>query len=71
MMFGHYGRCYDLEPVLRESRATAEAMGFEHCVYDASYDFLTELLSGEPFDEKRFIVFRPGDIIAQRDLWID
>lgn len=78
MMFGHYGRigvldthCYDLEPVLRESRATAEAMGFEHCVYDASYEFLTELLSGEPFDEKRFIVFRPGDVIAQRDLWID
>jgi Protein of unknown function (DUF1638). len=78
MMFGHYGRigvldthCYDLEPVLRSSRAMAEALGFEHRVYDASNQFLVDLLSGGPFDEARFIVKEPGDPISLRDLRID
>ena len=78
MMFGHYGRigvldthCYDLEPVLKSSRAVAEALGFDHQVYDASNRFLVELLSGGPFDEKRFVVKGPGETISLRDLNID
>ena len=78
MMFGHYHRigvldthCYDLEPVVERSRAVAEALGFEHCVFDASNQYLVDLLSGGPFDEKRFIVINPGEPIALRDLWID
>lgn len=78
MMFGHYHRigvldthCYDLEPVVERSRAVAEALGFEHCVFDASNQYLVDLLSGGPFDEKRFIVIRPGEPVLLRDLWID
>ena len=78
MMFGHYHRigvldthCYDLEPVVESSRAVAEALGFEHCVFDASNQFLVDLLSGGPFDEKRFIVKQPGEMILLRDLQID
>ena len=78
MMFGHYHRigvldthCYDLEPVLESSRAVAQALGFEHCVYDASNQFLVDLLSGGPFDEKRFIVKGPYDTITLQDLRIE
>lgn len=78
MMFGHYGRigvldthCYDLSPVVESSRAVAEALGFDHQVYDASNGFLVDLLSGGPFDERRFIVKAPGETITLKDLRIE
>ena len=76
MMYGHYGRigvldthCYDLEPVLEKSRAEARALGFEHRVYDATTDYLKELLTG-PWSEERFIVKDPGEVISLQDLRI-
>ena len=76
MMYGHYGRigvldthCYDLEPVLEKSRAEAQALGFEHRVYDATTDYLKELLTG-PWSEERFIVKDPGEVISLQDLRI-
>ena len=77
MMFGHYGRigvldthCYDLEPVLKSSRAVAEALGFDHQEYDASNAFLVDLLSGGPWEAGRFIVKAPGETITLKDLRI-
>ena len=76
MMFGHYGRiavldthCYDLAPVVAEAQRSAELLGFQCCVYDASNAFLRELLSG-PWPEERFIVKDPGEIISLQDLQI-
>lgn len=77
MMYGHYGRigvldtgCYPLRPVLEQSRAMAEELGFEHQVYEASNDYLCRLLTG-PWDGERFIVKEPGEAITGRDLWIE
>ena len=77
MMYGNYKRiavldthCFDMGPVLESSRAVAAELGFEHCVFDASNQYLVELLSGGPFDEERFIVKGPDDVITPRDLWM-
>lgn len=75
-MYGHYGRigvldtrCYPLEPVLEETRRIAAELGFEHRVYDASNEYLRTLLTG-PWDEKRFVVKGPGEIVTLQDLRI-
>ncbi len=76
MMYGNYDRigvldthCYDLAPVVAEAQRSAELLGFQCCVYDASNAFLRELLSG-PWPEERFIVKDPGEIISLQDLQI-
>lgn len=76
MMYGHYGRigvldtkCYPLEPMLVKSQAMAEAMGFEHKIFDASNSYLVRLLTG-PWGEEEFIVKEPGETIFGRDLRI-
>ena len=77
MLYGNYGRiavldthCFPLEPVVERTKAEAEALGFEHAVFDASNDYLVRLLTG-PWDPAAFIVKGPGEAISARDLWID
>ena len=77
MLYGRYGRiavlnthCFPLEPVVERTRAEAEALGFEHAVFDASNDYLVRLLTG-PWDPEAFIVKGPGEAITARDLWMD
>ena len=76
MMYGHYSRialldtgCYPIEPMLEKSRAMAEALGFEHKVFDASNSYLCRLLTG-PWGEADFIVKEPGETVLGRDLRI-
>ena len=76
MMFGHYGRiavldthCYDLAPVVEKTKKAAEYLGFDHQVYEGYTDYLKELLT-PPWDEKRFIVKEPGEMISIHDLQI-
>ena len=44
-------------------------LGFKFCVFDASNDYLKELLTG-PWPEERFIVKEPGEVISLQDLRI-
>lgn len=74
MMYGHYSRigllnchCGGFEEICARSRALAEAIGFEHCVFDASIDYVKQLLTG-PWPEDRFIVKAPHEEITDRDL---
>jgi len=74
MIYGNYKRlgvldthCFPLEPVVRESRHVAEELGFEHEVFDASNNFIVELLSGK-WDTGRFIVKESGEEISTQDL---
>ena len=76
MMYGNYDRigvldthCYDLAPVVAEAERAAEQLGFKCCVFDASNDYLKELLAG-PWPEERFIVKEPGEVISLQDLRI-
>ena len=77
MMFGHYGRiavldthCYDLAPVVEKTKKAAEALGYDHQVYEGYTDYLKELLT-PPWPEARFIVKEPGETISMQDLWIE
>ena len=77
MLYGNYHRiavldthCFPLEPVVERTKAEAEALGFEHAVYDASNEYLRRLLTG-PWDPEAFIVKGPGEAFTARDLWID
>ena len=74
MMYGNYDRigvldthCYDLAPVVEKTKKAAEFLGFDHQVYDATTDFLKELLL-PPWPEERFIVKEPGEVISGQDL---
>ncbi len=76
MMYGNYDRigvldthCYDLAPVVAEAEQAAEQLGFKCCVFDASNDYLKELLAG-PWPEERFIVKEPREVISLQDLRI-
>ncbi len=74
MMYGHYRRiglldchCGHIDELKRRSCALAEAIGFEHCVFDASIDYVKQLLTG-PWPTDKFIVKAPHEMITEQDL---
>ena len=74
MLYGNYHRiavldthCFPLEPVVERTKAEAEALGFEHAVYDASNEYLRRLLTG-PWEPGRFHIFPPGHTITSDEL---
>jgi len=76
MMYGNYRRigllnchCYPLEDQIEKTKTLAQELGFEHCVYDGSIDYIRELLTG-PWPAERFLVKQPHETIQIKELQI-
>lgn len=74
MMFGNYSRigildahACPMEPVKEETERIANALGFTWEIFDASVDYLKELLTG-PWDSRRFLTVKEGCKILLSDL---
>ena len=76
MMFGNYVRigildtgAYEMEPVQKETERMANALHLRWEIFDASVDYIEELLRG-PWPPERFLTVAPGTEIKPRDLWV-
>ena len=77
MLFGHYSRigildtgAYDMGPLGKKTAVIAEAIGFRWEIFDASVDYIKELLTG-PWPAERFLEVPPGCRVEGKDLWIE